>query len=79
VAAAWFSAVVLNVTANLYAIPRYGVVGASVSCSACYALAFFLILLIAFRHRNSEAAPHRAETHVNEMRDTSSSSQVFHA
>jgi O-antigen/teichoic acid export membrane protein len=74
VAAAWFFALVLNLGANLYAIPHYGIVGASATSSICYALAFFLIFLIAYRHRRSEAAPHRSKA-----RDISMDYGVFRA
>jgi O-antigen/teichoic acid export membrane protein len=79
VAAAWFSAVVLNLAVNLYAIPHYGIVGASVSCSVCYALAFLLILLIAFRHRRSDAVPHRSEARGRGVRNLSTGNGVFDA
>ena len=54
VSAAWFVALVLNLISNLYVIPHYGFVGASITSSACYGLAFLFIFLIGWKYRNSE-------------------------
>jgi O-antigen/teichoic acid export membrane protein len=43
---AWFFCCLLNVGMNLWAIPRYGIRGASVVSSICYTLVSFLVLAI---------------------------------
>jgi O-antigen/teichoic acid export membrane protein len=50
----WLAVLVVNLAGNLYFIPKYGYVGASALSSACYAIAFFLIFLVAYWNRNSE-------------------------
>jgi O-antigen/teichoic acid export membrane protein len=45
----WAVASVLNIAGNLWAIPRYGIQGASVVSSICYSVAFFAIALLLCR------------------------------
>ncbi len=42
----WGAAVLLNVLLNLWLVPCYGIVGASLSSTLCYVLIFFLTLFI---------------------------------
>jgi O-antigen/teichoic acid export membrane protein len=62
VSVAWFAVLILNLAGNLYAIPHYGFVGASIMSSICYALAFVLIFLIAWRNRKSQSGAHRLKS-----------------
>ena len=43
---AWFSSFLLNISMNLWAIPRYGIRGASVVSSICYTLISVLVFTI---------------------------------
>jgi O-antigen/teichoic acid export membrane protein len=43
---AWFATFALNIGLNIWAIPRYGIAGASVVSSVCYFLMFVLVWLI---------------------------------
>jgi O-antigen/teichoic acid export membrane protein len=43
---AWFITSILNIGVNFWAIPRYGIAGASVVSSLCYFLMFILVWLI---------------------------------
>jgi O-antigen/teichoic acid export membrane protein len=43
---AWFGTFALNIGLNIWAIPRYGIAGASVVSSLCYFLMFVLVWLI---------------------------------
>jgi O-antigen/teichoic acid export membrane protein len=46
VVAIWAASTVLNIAVNLWAIPRYGIAGASVVSSVSYFLAFLSVMLI---------------------------------
>ncbi len=50
---AWLCILLVNLTGNLYAIPRYGFVGASVLSSICYFAAAVVIIGIAVYHRRA--------------------------
>ncbi|MGO9127636.1 MAG: flippase [Terriglobales bacterium] len=52
----WAGCCAANIVLNLWAIPAYGIVGASVVSSICYTLIFFLILRIARRGHHEEVA-----------------------
>lgn len=51
VVGAWFFTCLVNVGANLWAIPRFGIAGASVVSSICYLMMFMFVLLIVQRSR----------------------------
>jgi O-antigen/teichoic acid export membrane protein len=59
----WFAVVVLNVGANLIAIPRYGIVGAAAVSSLSY-LAVFLAILGLIRGHNSKVIPVSSESQL---------------
>jgi O-antigen/teichoic acid export membrane protein len=48
---AWIAAVLVNVALNFWAIPHYGMAGASVSSSICYFLMFVVIAAVVWRRR----------------------------
>jgi len=48
---AWIVAVLLNIALNFWAIPHYGMAGASVSSSLCYFLMFAIISAVVWQHR----------------------------
>jgi O-antigen/teichoic acid export membrane protein len=50
----WFSATVLNVMLNLWLIPAFGIVGASVASSICYSLVFLAVLAVVRGNRRSQ-------------------------
>jgi O-antigen/teichoic acid export membrane protein len=47
----WAVTTALNVGLNFWAIPRYGIVGASVVSSITYSVVCLFVLMIIFRHR----------------------------
>ena len=49
---AWAVTTALNVVLNLWAIPKYGIVGASIVSSATYSVVCVLVLIIISRHRD---------------------------
>lgn len=59
ISATWFIALVLNLSSNLYVIPQYGLVGASIMSSICYGLAFIFIFLISWKNRKSKDSTQR--------------------
>ncbi|MFY9746301.1 MAG: oligosaccharide flippase family protein [Acidobacteriaceae bacterium] len=61
VPAAWFCILLVNLAGNVYAIPRYGFVGASILSSICYLAASIVIFLIAFSHRRANLSHSQAE------------------
>ncbi len=48
---AWIGAVLVNVALNLWAIPHFGMAGASVSSSICYFLMFIVIATVVWNRR----------------------------
>jgi O-antigen/teichoic acid export membrane protein len=48
---AWIGAVVVNIALNFWAIPHFGMAGASVSSSICYFLMFAVIAVIVWNRR----------------------------
>jgi len=52
----WAGCCAANIVLNLWAIPAYGIVGASMVSSICYTLIFFLILRIASRGHHEHVA-----------------------
>ncbi len=44
----WFSATILNFLLNLWMIPAFGIVGASVASTICYSLVFCVVIAIVF-------------------------------
>jgi O-antigen/teichoic acid export membrane protein len=53
----WVATTVLNIVANLWTIPAYGIVGASLVSSVTYTLTLLLIALLIFRHRTPISLP----------------------
>jgi O-antigen/teichoic acid export membrane protein len=51
---AWLAVVVANIGINLWAIPRYGIVGSSIVSSVCYFAIFLLIVGIVWSTRASQ-------------------------
>jgi O-antigen/teichoic acid export membrane protein len=49
VVAAWIASTVVNVLLNLWAIPRYGITGASVVSSVCYFLMFLIVSVVVWK------------------------------
>jgi stage V sporulation protein B len=47
---AWIVDTIVNVALNFWAIPRYGIVGASVVASACYFLIFVMVAAVVWKH-----------------------------
>ena len=45
----WIAATILNVALNFWAIPRYGILGASVLSSICYFLVFVLVCAVVWK------------------------------
>jgi O-antigen/teichoic acid export membrane protein len=43
IVAAWMADTILNVAVNFWAIPRYGIAGASAVSSVCYFLIFLIV------------------------------------
>jgi len=51
----WGACAVANIASNLWAVPRYGIRGASVVSSICYTIAFLVIVLLVSKHRDTAA------------------------
>jgi O-antigen/teichoic acid export membrane protein len=49
IVAAWIAATIINVALNLWAIPRYGITGASVVSSVCYFLMFVIVSVVVWK------------------------------
>jgi O-antigen/teichoic acid export membrane protein len=49
IVAAWIADTVVNVAVNFWAIPRYGITGASVVSSVCYFLIFLLVSVVVWK------------------------------
>ena len=47
---AWIADTIINVAANFWAIPRYGITGASIVSSVCYFLIFVFVSVIVWRN-----------------------------
>jgi len=47
---AWIADTTINVAANFWAIPRYGITGASIVSSVCYFLIFVFVSVIVWRN-----------------------------
>jgi len=47
---AWIADTIINVAANFWAIPRYGITGASIVSSICYFLIFVFVSVIVWRN-----------------------------
>lgn len=57
IVAAWIVSTVVNVLLNLWAIPHYGITGASVVSSVCYFLMFLIVSVVVWkRFRTPQAA-----------------------
>jgi O-antigen/teichoic acid export membrane protein len=53
---AWIADTIVNVALNFWAIPRYGITGASIISSVCYFLMFLLVCVVVWR-RNYTRRP----------------------
>jgi O-antigen/teichoic acid export membrane protein len=53
---AWIADTIINVGLNLWAIPRYGITGASIVSSVCYFLMFVIVLAVVWK-RNYTRQP----------------------
>ena len=56
---AWIADTIINVALNLWAIPRYGITGASVASSVCYFMMFLIVSAVVWKRnyaRQSAAA-----------------------
>jgi O-antigen/teichoic acid export membrane protein len=68
IAAAWIADTIVNVAVNFWAIPRYGITGASIVSSVCYFLMFLVVSAVVWkrnykRHPATACAPNlSAET-----------------
>jgi len=49
IVAAWIASTVVNVLLNLWAIPHYGITGASVVSSVCYFLMFLIVSVVVWK------------------------------
>ena len=49
IVAAWIADTVVNVAVNFWAIPRYGITGASIVSSVCYFLIFLLVSVVVWK------------------------------
>lgn len=58
---AWIADALLNVALNFWAIPRYGITGASVVSSICYFLMFVVVSVAVWRSRSAHQAASLAE------------------
>lgn len=61
----WAACCVTNVVLNLWAIPAYGIVGASMVSSVCYTLIFFFVLAIVRRSNPERVADVSAATVIS--------------
>jgi len=60
---AWIADTILNIALNFWAIPHYGVTGASVTSSVCYFLMFLIVSAVVWKRFYSQppaavCAPH---------------------
>jgi O-antigen/teichoic acid export membrane protein len=68
IVAAWIADTIVNVAVNFWAIPRYGITGASIVSSVCYFLMFLVVSAVVWkrnykRHPAAACAPNlSAET-----------------
>ena len=49
IVAAWIVATIVNISLNFWAIPHYGITGASVTSSVCYTLMFVIVSVVVWR------------------------------
>ena len=56
IVAAWIADTVVNVAVNFWAIPRYGITGASAVSSVCYFLMFLLVSAVVWKRNYSRPA-----------------------
>jgi len=56
IVAAWIGATLINVALNFWAIPRYGITGASIVSSVCYFLMFVIVSAVVWK-RNYKKQP----------------------
>jgi O-antigen/teichoic acid export membrane protein len=59
---AWISDTIINVALNFWAVPRYGITGASIISSVCYFLMFLMVSAVVWkrnytRHPAAARAP----------------------
>jgi O-antigen/teichoic acid export membrane protein len=50
---AWIADTIINVGLNLWAIPRYGITGASIVSSACYFVMFLIVLAVVWKRNHT--------------------------
>jgi len=50
---AWIVDTIINVGLNLWAIPRYGITGASIVSSACYFVMFLIVLAVVWKRNHT--------------------------
>lgn len=50
---AWIADTIINVGLNLWAIPRYGITGASIVSSACYFVMFLVVLAVVWKRNHT--------------------------
>jgi O-antigen/teichoic acid export membrane protein len=63
IVAAWIVDTIINVALNLWAIPRYGITGASVVSSVCYFMMFLIVSAVIWKRNYARypavaCAPH---------------------
>jgi O-antigen/teichoic acid export membrane protein len=56
IVAAWIADTIVNVAVNFWAIPRYGIIGASAVSSVCYFLMFLLVSAVVWKRNYSRPA-----------------------
>jgi len=67
IVAAWVADTIVNVAVNFWAIPRYGIIGASVVSSVCYFLIFLIVCVVVWRRNR---ARHPAAVCVPQVSDS---------
>ncbi len=63
IVAAWIADTIVNIALNFWAIPRYGITGASVVSSVCYFLMFLIVSVVVWKRNYAQhpapvCAPH---------------------
>jgi len=67
IVAAWVADTIVNIAVNFWAIPRYGITGASVVSSVCYFLIFLIVCVVVWKRNH---ARHPAAVCVQQVSDS---------
>jgi len=67
IVAAWIADTIVNIALNFWAIPRYGITGASVVSSVCYFLMFLIVSVVVWKRNYAQYPAPACATHLRPM------------